>query len=129
LALIVCVDDEDLTRMVASDALCEAGHKVMGAADALEALAILRTHSEIVSALFTDVHMPGDMDGLALAHYTHRTWPWIAILIASGQAHPKAEELPPASKFLTKPYRLRHAVSHINLLIAEKRRHSAISES
>lgn len=116
--VVLVVEDEMLIRMVAVDALTEAGFTVVEAGHAAGALAILTTQPSGVHALFTDIHMPGSMDGLELAHHIHDHYPWIALIIASGKARPLSAELPDGSRFLPKPYDPLHVVKHVNELVA-----------
>ncbi len=96
-----------------ADVLADAGFDVREAAHADEALAIMRAEAAQVSLLFTDIHMPGSMDGVALVHHVHRNWPDIRLLIASGKARPEATELPPGCHFLPKPYDLESTVQRV----------------
>ena len=73
--------------------------------------------SSDIQVLFTDVHMPGEMDGLALAHHARLHWPWIKVLVASGKARPGATELHPGSLFLEKPYTFQHVVDRVSALV------------
>ncbi len=110
---VVIVEDEWLVRMAAAHALSEAGFYVLEADRTDHALAHLRDSVCQIHALFTDVHVPGPMDGLALAHLARRNWPWVRLLIASGRARPPTHELPEGAKFLTKPYETDHVISHL----------------
>jgi CheY-like chemotaxis protein len=74
-------EDEIALRMLAAEVLAEAGFTVVEAAHADDA-PIMK--SRAVDVLFTDVQMPGSMDGLELARYVRRHWPRVAVLIASG---------------------------------------------
>lgn len=114
--LVVVAEDEVLIRMVAVEALVGAGFDVIEANHAGEALMVLTNQADRICVLFTDIHMPGDMDGLALAHHACVHWPWVALLIASGQALPLAAELPHGSRFLSKPYDPHHVVAHVREL-------------
>ncbi len=115
--VVVLAEDEPLVRLAAAQALQAEGFDVMEAEHAEDALTILETHSADVHVLFTDVQMPGAMDGVALAHHTARSWPWIGLLIVSGR--PQFEHaLPAASRFLAKPYDHDHVASHIRELAA-----------
>ncbi|RYD85243.1 MAG: response regulator, partial [Sphingomonadales bacterium] len=81
------------------------GHRTLEAEDAASALALLEQQSQI-DLLFTDVRMPGDMDGAELAFTVKSRWPSIAIIVVSGNFDPKATRLPMGTNFLAKPYRL-----------------------
>jgi two-component system, response regulator PdtaR len=118
LVVVVVAEDETLIRMMAVDALTEAGFVVVEAGHSADALAILTARPNGIHALFTDIHMPGSMNGLALAHHVHDHWPWIALIVTSGQAQPLAAEMPEGSRFLSKPYDPVHVVKHVRELVA-----------
>lgn len=101
---VLLVEDELFVRMIGADALAEAGYRVIEAGDADEALARLE-HSADVQVLFTDIRMPGTMDGLQLAGEVHRRWPSIRILLTSGDTRPTRDDIPDDGRFLAKPYR------------------------
>jgi CheY-like chemotaxis protein len=100
---ILVVEDEFLIRLDAVDRLEEAGFEVIEAGDADEAIRILETGAE-VRILFTDVDMPGSMDGFALARIARDRWPPIEIIVASGQRRPEQSALPDRGQFFGKPY-------------------------
>lgn len=102
---VLVVEDEPLIRAVGLDALEEAGYEVIEAKDADEAVRILEMLGE-VHVLFTDIRMPGSMDGLALARLVHERWPAMKILVTSGDTLPKTGQIPDDGHFLPKPYRL-----------------------
>ena len=77
---------------------------VIQAGDAEEALQILHARSD-VGVLFTDVNMPGNLDGLALSELVHRLWPDIKLVVTSGRA--LVGSVPDDGEFLPKPYRLK----------------------
>ena len=116
--VVLVVEDEFLIRMVAVEALLDAGFVVLEAAHAGDALALLQSRATDIHALFTDVQMPGDMDGVMLAHETSRCWPWIGLLITSGHTHLVQTALPAGSRSLPKPYEVDHVVRHIHALVA-----------
>ena len=116
--VVVVVEDEAILRFIVCQALADAGFDVVETEHAAEAVAVLHNRAREIHAIFTDVHMPGTMDGLALAHFSWRNWPWIALLIASGLAHPRPEEMPEGSRFLPKPYHLDHVVRHLREMVA-----------
>lgn len=99
--LVLLVEDEPLVRMIASESLEDAGYEVLEAANAAEALDAIRARSD-VGVLFTDVNMPGSLDGLALAELVHAKWPDIRLVVTSGRALPR--KVPDTGAFLTKPY-------------------------
>lgn len=100
-------------RMTAVDELEEAGFHVLEVANANVALAVLEARSEEVQVLFTDVNMPGSMDGMALAEQVHRRWPHIRRLISSGYVCPHPDEIADSGHFVPKPYRRATLVRHI----------------
>lgn len=115
--VVVIVEDEWLVRLSAASVLSEAGFSVVEADRTDQAIAHLRDRAPQIHALFTDIHVPGPMDGMALAHLARRTWPWIGVLIASGRARPQPHELPERSKFLAKPYDPDHVVAHLRDMV------------
>ncbi len=116
--IIIVVEDEVIIRMIVAEALTEAGFHVIEVEHADAALIVLRSSASDIRAIFTDVHMPGSMNGLELAQHASQHWPWIALLVASGKAQPHAAEMPAGSRFLPKPYRPAHVVTHIQELVA-----------
>ena len=111
---VVLAEDEPLIRLLIADAMREAGFEVMEAGHAEEALGHLDRDPAIIHLLFTDIHMPGQMNGHALAFYVARVWPHIALLVTSGE--PPVEQLSPGSIFLKKPYEPLHAVAQARAL-------------
>jgi two-component system, response regulator PdtaR len=67
--------------------------------------------------VFTDIQMPGSMDGLALANIIKDRWPPIALLLTSGYVKPLAHELPDKARFLKKPYIIGHLKKHFEALM------------
>lgn len=112
---VLVVEDEPIIRMDAVDFLEEAGFSVEEAADGLQALRILARAPDL-HVLFTDVNMPGDLDGLALAHLVAKEFPSIGLIIVSGRAMLKAHQLPTNAVFLAKPYQARKVVAHVHRL-------------
>ena len=117
LIVVFIVEDEPLIRLMAADVLVDAGYAVLEADSADAALNVLNAGANKINVLFTDVHMPGEIDGLALAHHTMRHWPWIGQLITSGVAHPTVNRMPKGSFFLPKPYRTGEIIKHLQLLV------------
>jgi CheY-like chemotaxis protein len=101
--IVLVVDDEPLVRMLAAEILEEAEMEVVEASTAPAALAILERRDDIL-ALFTDIDMPGGMNGLELAGIVHKRWPHIAIVVTSGVTRLGVDELPGAGIFIAKPY-------------------------
>jgi len=111
------VEDECFIRMNAAEIVQDDGLEVLEAANAAEALEVLRTHPE-VAVLFTDIDMPGDMTGLDLADRVHRQCPGIQLLVTSGRARPKAADIADDGVFLAKPYSADDLTSAIRALMA-----------
>jgi CheY-like chemotaxis protein len=101
--VVLIVEDEPVLRVGAAIMIEDAGFEVIEAADADEAISILESRSDI-RVVFTDVHMPGTMDGLKLAHAVRNRWPPIKILVASGREVLTQRDLPEGGRFLAKPY-------------------------
>jgi two-component system, response regulator PdtaR len=101
---VLVVEDEPLVRLVAADIIEELGIIPYEAGDADEALFQLAAHPDI-DVLFTDVDMPGGMDGIALAERVHQFRPEIGIIVTSGKMHVPEASLPDQGTFLPKPYR------------------------
>lgn len=112
---VLLVEDEMMVRMVGADALADAGYEVIEAGSADEAIRILEAVGE-VEVLFTDIRMPGSMDGLQLAELVHERWPAVKILVTSGDTWPSVDRLPEEGRFLPKPYlidTLQHEVDEL----------------
>lgn len=100
---VLVVEDEPLIRLDAVDLIEEAGFKTYGAASADEAIALMERHKDI-GILFTDVDMPGSMDGLKLAKYVRDRWPPVHIIVASGIVDVDSLDFPQGCLFFPKPY-------------------------
>jgi two-component system, response regulator PdtaR len=100
---VLVVEDEPLIRMDISDQLQEFGFKVLEAANADEAVEMLMVNSDIV-IMFTDVDMPGGLDGLMLAAAVRKRWPPIKIIVTSGHRKVSMNDIPAQSRFFGKPY-------------------------
>jgi two-component system, response regulator PdtaR len=103
MSVILTVEDEFLIAENLGEILKEAGFQVVAAASADEAIAILEQRDDI-RIVITDINMPGSMDGLKLAAAVKHRWPPIKIIVATGRAPPRVEELPVGTHFLPKPY-------------------------
>lgn len=107
---MLVVDDELFVRMMAVDAIEDAGHVTVEAGNADEAVDVLEKRSDI-DVLFTDVKMPGSMDGLGLVALSRRRWPNVRVIVTSG--HVTLPEMDPDTPFLSKPYRTRTLTDRI----------------
>jgi CheY-like chemotaxis protein len=103
---LLVVEDEPLIRIDLADVLIDMGYKVLEAASADQAIALLETRPDIV-AVITDIHMSGSMDGLALAHVVRKRWPPCALIMLSGHSRPTDAEMPMGTRFLAKPVAVR----------------------
>jgi CheY-like chemotaxis protein len=101
--------------MLAVEVIDEAGFATLEAGNADEAIALLESRPDIV-LLFTDINMPGSMDGLKLAHAVRHRWPPVKILVVSGQVRPRQADLPTDCHFIEKPYRATAMVEELRLL-------------
>jgi two-component system, response regulator PdtaR len=113
--IVLIVEDDPFLRMLAVEVIEEAGFVVLEAGDADEAVALLESRSD-VALLFTDIDMPGSMNGLKLAHAARNRWPSIKIVIVSAVARPQPYELPSNSCFFKKPYRPAAMVAELRSL-------------
>lgn len=102
--VVLIVEDEPLLRMMAADIVEDAGCMAIEASNADEAIVLLESRSDI-RIVFTDIDMPGSMDGMRLAACIRDRWPPIDIILTSGQGRPRTEDLPARSVFFPKPYR------------------------
>lgn len=100
---VLVVEDDALVRMAAVAMIEDAGFRVHAAATADEALVIMEREAD-VSLLFTDVDMPGTMDGLRLTELVHRRWPDVKLIVASGRLKIRDCDLPDDGRFVQKPY-------------------------
>jgi two-component system, response regulator PdtaR len=116
--MVLVVEDEELIRLTVAEALRDAGLEAMEAEHAEAALSLFEHHAAGIHVLFTDIQMPGSMDGLALAHHISKNWPGIGLLITSARPRPRQSALPNGSRFLAKPYRHSHVVRHVRELAA-----------
>ena len=101
--VVLVVEDEFLIRINTVHMVLAAGFDVLEAENADEAIVILERRSDI-SVVFTDIHMPGSMDGLKLAGAVRGRWPPIKIVATSGLLKIVKDDLPSGTRFLPKPY-------------------------
>jgi CheY-like chemotaxis protein len=115
--VVLIVEDEFLLRMDSAEAIENAGFEVIQASNADEAIAILTGQPDI-HVVFTDIQMPGSMDGLKLAAFVRNRWPPIKIVATSGLVRVADDDLPAGSVFLPKPYRDTEVVAALRALTA-----------
>ena len=102
--LVLVVEDEALVRLDAADTVRDAGFDVIEAADADDAIRILESRNDIC-VVFSDIDLPGSMDGLKLAAAVSRRWPPVRLILTSGHVRVTPAELPEGGRFFAKPYR------------------------
>ena len=100
---VLVVEDEALIRMHSAELIRDLGFEVIEAVDADEAVLLLESVPGI-KVVFTDIQMPGSMDGLVLAAVVRDRWPPIALLITSGKVSPRTIDMPTGARFISKPY-------------------------
>lgn len=101
--IALVVDDEPLILMDTTDIISEEGYSVIEARTADQAFEFLQKHSSL-QLLFTDVQMPGVLDGFELARLVAERWPHICVIVASGAAKPGPEDIPENARFIAKPF-------------------------
>ena len=100
--LVLIVEDDVLVRMSAAEIISESGFDVVEAETADRAIAILESRPD-VQVVFTDIRLPGSMDGLQLARLVQRKWPPIKVVATSGHVAIREADLPDGGIFLLKP--------------------------
>jgi DNA-binding NtrC family response regulator len=100
---VLVVEDEALVRMGIVDELQDAGFEVFEAANATDAIDILIANARI-SVMFTDIDMPGGVDGFKLAASVRDRWLPITIIITSGHRAVAVHDLPVRARFMPKPH-------------------------
>jgi two-component system, response regulator PdtaR len=113
--VILIVEDEFLLRMDSAEVIENAGFEVIQAASADEAIAIVKARPNI-HVVFTDIQMPGSMDGLKLARFIRNRWPPIKIVATSGRVAVDDGDLPDGGVFLPKPYRSAQVLATLRAL-------------
>lgn len=101
---ILVVEDEVLINIATSESLLLGGYTVLSAYTADEAIQMLEARPDI-RVIFTDIDMPGSMDGLKLAAAVRDRWPPVHIIVTSGKHTPRISEMPERATFLSKPYK------------------------
>ncbi|MGA8603040.1 MAG: response regulator [Beijerinckiaceae bacterium] len=112
-AAVLIVEDEPLLRSMAVEFLSEAGLVTFEADNAIQALELLNHCAAEIAVLFTDVRMPGSMDGLELARVAHMSWPWIRVIVTSGAFGKPSDTLPEDADFLRKPWLPLDLLAHV----------------
>ncbi len=115
-ATVLIIEDEPLIRMAVADDLVDAGFRVLEAGNADEALAILESDGAI-GAIFTDIDMPGSLDGLKLAWIVRDRWPPIHIIVTSGHRKIEERDMPERARFFPKPYAHQPVIDTLRTLL------------
>ncbi len=113
--VVLVADDEALLRMNAAEVLEEEGYEVLEASNAAEATQVLEGRPD-VRVLFTDIQMPGELDGLDLARHVHERWPEVLLLVTSGRLRLDEADIPDHGRFIAKPYAARELLSELRQL-------------
>jgi len=101
--VVLLVENAAIIRMTAFDIITDAGFEVIEASNADEAICILESRDDI-RVVFTDIGMPGSMDGLKLSHAVRNRWPPVKLIVTSGFATVSERDLPVGGCFIRKPY-------------------------
>ncbi len=122
------VDDDALILADADQIIEDAGFRTLTAMNANDAIGLLEKHADAVTLVFTDVEMPGTMDGFDLARETARRWPDICILVASGRRAPVGD-LPPMTTFLRKPFTAEFVHAQLKELLPDGAKPEALKQA
>ena len=115
--VVLVVEDDPLLLLHSATVIEEAGFEVLEAHNADEAIVLLEARKDI-AIVFTDIEMPGSMDGLKLAKAVRERWPPVHLILASGRTTPHPQEMPEGSRFFAKPWDSKHLVAAIAELAA-----------
>ena len=113
------VDDDPIILMDVSAILEDAGFRCHEADDGDAALRLLAGQADGVTLLFSDVEMPGSIDGFALARHVAKEWPWIEIVIASGRIVREPGNMPDKATFISKPFSAAVVREHLRETLPE----------
>ena len=114
---VLVVEDDFLNRLHAVNLVVDAGYIAVEASNADEAITILEARKDI-RIVFTDIDMPGSMDGLKLAHAIRERWPPIELILTSGHFDLSDDEIPERGRFFPKPYRDQEIISALQHFVA-----------
>ncbi len=109
----LAVDDEPIILMDITGILEDAGFRTFEADSGDAAILMLPEYAHSITLLFSDVDMPGDTNGFALARHVAENYPWIEIVIGSGRVSPEAGDLPDKATFLSKPFNAQMILGHL----------------
>jgi CheY-like chemotaxis protein len=114
---VLVVEDEELLREAVVEAFQEAGFQVIEAATGEEALE--RCQERVADALFTDIRLPGSVDGWDIAEHCRKVDPKLPVVYATGYSH-ATHRLVPGSRFFQKPYRLDRVIAEVCELLGDR---------
>ncbi len=123
------VDDDAIILMDLNGILTDAGFRCYEADHGDAARAMLPRHADSISLLFSDVEMPGDTDGFALARHVAQTYPWIEIVIASGRITPEAGDMPANATFLGKPFTAQMVHDHLRRTLPDGKKPEPLKQA
>jgi DNA-binding NtrC family response regulator len=115
--VVLVVEDEPMILMMAMEIIDDAGFEAIGASNADEAIEILEAYTSI-KVVFTDVRMPGAINGIGLAQTVRKRWPDIQLIVTSGMRGSKDGMLPPGVRFFQKPYDPSQVIGAVRTMIA-----------
>lgn len=118
----IVVEDDPIIMMETVFILEDAGFRVYESFNGDEAILHLTKHWESTVLLFSDVDMPGSMNGFALARHVAEHWPLIEIVIASGHTCPADGDMPKKATFLTKPFNQRMVHEHLSQILPDDKK-------
>jgi len=114
--VVLVAEDEILIRITLTQHLRNAGFRIIEASNAQEAMDIFDS-GENVDVLFTDIRMPGDRDGIRLAHWVKQNHPDVRIVFASGERD--IGDIVQGTRLFSKPYDLEEVVDYIRSLLMD----------
>lgn len=124
----LAVDDDPLILMDARDILEDAGYRCHEADDGDSAIELLSAKAEQIMLLFSDVEMPGSIDGFELAREVSARWPRIDIVIASGNISPEPGDMPEKATFISKPFTARLVHDHLRRTLPDGKKPEPLKE-
>lgn len=124
----VVVEDDPIIMMDAVCILEDAGFSVHEAFDGDEAIVLLGEHWGSTTLLFSDVDMPGSVNGFALARHVDKHWPSIEIVIASGHVLPAENDMPERATFVAKPFNRRMIHEHLVQILPDHKKPDVLKD-
>jgi DNA-binding NtrC family response regulator len=111
------VEDEPMLRALSVAVVEEAGFEAIEAGNADEAMRVLESRTDI-RVVFTDVRMPGSIDGIILARTIRRRWPAMQLILTSGAEDIGTRAIPDRARFFAKPYRTAEVIESLRRMAA-----------